>query len=288
MFDVDKIQRAAQQIEKVYGFSGTDPNPEMYVNKINLLAPFLNFVEALKSGFKVLNHFGSIPVPVSVLGTIYLHSDYLSDNKVTYAGIVQGEYNGMMNLFMIVKVGEYTYSINTNVLRKEHDRFRVQSVYYPQELLNTVSPVSLDSEYVFHSFDMGYRGSIIECLQYFNRVTYFLPDKLKSGYIKWTKNNICYLQGLIHKPELLYDTELAESDQQSHPELLDGEMWFCNLIDIKFHSLLPMENPFFSEYKKIQYQSKRIGKVAYSKEGVVALDYVPVFISIEEYNEKFT
>ncbi|MFH0755056.1 MAG: hypothetical protein V1910_00090 [bacterium] len=60
-------------------------------------------------------------------------------------------------------------------------------------------------------------------------------------------------------------------DQQKHPELLEGEMWFTN--------------SWPNKDGEIRYNSKRVGKKAYDKFGKEAQDLVPVFISKEEYEQ---
>jgi len=66
-------------------------------------------------------------------------------------------------------------------------------------------------------------------------------------------------------------TRLLEgSKNQGHPELRPGEVFLTNS---------------FADAKAIGYISKRIGKMAYDIYGNTIEDYVPVFVSKDEFEK---
>jgi hypothetical protein len=203
MFDIDKINAKLQQIEGLHGENGANPDPANFKSGMNLMAPFSRFVESQKAGFEESNneYYGSLLLCLNAPG-ISLHPEYLTDNKVMYAGIVRGFDTSMINLFLIVEVGCYAYSINTNAWRNNWDVFYAIPAEHAKLLMSTISPDLLYTDYVFQSFGLAYRGSIAQCLDYFSQLKHHLPDPMSDGSIKWTENNIRYLQSLLFTEDL--------------------------------------------------------------------------------------
>lgn len=68
------------------------------------------------------------------------------------------------------------------------------------------------------------------------------------------------------------ETPKPRFNQQKHPELLEGEMWISNSLP--------------DRVEKIKYKSVRVGETAFDTSGIVAKGLIPVFISIEEYQQR--
>jgi hypothetical protein len=206
MFDVEKIIAAEKAIrtEILKKIKQKDDCRHLEY-ELEYLSPYITFVETRKSGFLPHNpeYYGSKILSVNIPG-IRLRHDLLLDTKVLYAGIVQGWNQSQMNLFMIVEDDKYFYSINTNNFRNEHNMFFAVENGQVDLLFSTITPKRVYGTYTFQSFDLCYRGSIIECLQRFRMVQAGLPDKMSDGWVNWTKANVVYLQNLINNPELDY------------------------------------------------------------------------------------
>jgi hypothetical protein len=203
MFDIDKINAKLQQIKSLYGKNGTNPDPANFKSGMNLIAPFSRFIESQKAGFEPSNneYHGTLVLDLNSPG-IYLNPEYLSDNQVIYAGLVRGFDTNMINLFMIVLIGGYAYSINTNAWRNSWDVFYATPDSHANLLMSTINTDIFFSDHVFHSFGLAYRGSVAQCLYYFSQLKHHLPDPMSDGSIKWTENNIRYLQSLLFTEDL--------------------------------------------------------------------------------------
>jgi hypothetical protein len=203
MFDTNKIIAKLQQIEALYGENGTKPDPANFKSEMNLIAPFSRFVESQKAGFEPSNneYHGTLVLDLNAPG-ITLHPAYLADNKVMYAGIVRGFDTSMINLFLIVEVDDYAYSINTNAWRNNWDVFYAIPSEYAKLLMSTINADIFFTEHVFHSFGLAYCGSVTECLNYFSQLKHRLPDPMSDGSIKWTESNIRFLQTLLFTEDL--------------------------------------------------------------------------------------
>ena len=62
---------------------------------------------------------------------------------------------------------------------------------------------------------------------------------------------------------------------ETHPELLDGEMFLTNIY--KYNNEL--------HYYSIGYNTKRKGNIAYTTDGEISKHSFPVFIDKKEYDE---
>jgi hypothetical protein len=272
MFNVEKIKTRVSEIENSVGEFGANPNPNEYNSQMHLIQPFKTFVKNLEKGFESFNpqFYGNRILSIQSPG-IYLLQDFLVETEVLYAGIVQGRDDSMMNLFMVVEMGDYAFAVNTNTLRNHFDTYFACKKEYAGLLMSVLFPNNFYREYVFQSVDLEFRGSIVDCLAYFKRVKDNLPDKMRDGFVEWSKNNICFLQSLIHKPELLYDFERAEFDQNKHPEIRPGEIFMGNWCK--------------KDVDYCGYNSKRLGVVAFDIYGKAMNGLYPMFVLREEYNK---
>ena len=62
---------------------------------------------------------------------------------------------------------------------------------------------------------------------------------------------------------------------ETHPELLDGEMFLTNIHKYDDESV----------YRSIGYNTKRKGNIAYTIDGEISKSSFPVFINKKEYDE---
>ena len=78
----------------------------------------------------------------------------------------------------------------------------------------------------------------------------------------------------LEQPEEQKNSE-ENFDQQKHPEIKEGERWVMNVSTQNENKVLN------------HYESKRVGRKAYlDSDGSEMHDMRPVFVSIEEYEEK--
>ena len=88
---------------------------------------------------------------------------------------------------------------------------------------------------------------------------------------------------------------LKDYSHETHPELLKGEMFYCNVYNgelptgdsIDFKVDKNGEARLTSEFEVINFKSKRMGLIAYDTDGNrIGWNTRPVFVSIEEYNKR--
>jgi hypothetical protein len=202
-FDIAKIELALHNIVYTHGPSGTNPDNTKFESQMQAIAPFLEFIKKTETGFEPTNSefYGSVIKSLNFQG-LFLNQLYLSENPVLYAGIVRGAFDSTMNLFMIIEVGKYAYSINTSLSGTERDSIHATQKVYSSVLMKTINLSDLYFQYIAQPIDLGFRGNILQCKNRFASIMHNLPDAVSDGSVKWTKANIIYLQSLINSVDI--------------------------------------------------------------------------------------
>jgi hypothetical protein len=195
MFDAEKIFDAFRNLEK--SLERGEISSREYSLETKKIQPFLDLMIDRHHGFEPANPsiYGEKIKQAKTPG-ITLDSSFLLDGIVEHAMIIPGFSDDMVNLFLIISDDVWTYAVNTNRHRNEFDRYLAVRKGEGRLLFQTIPTVDTEEGYLFQGSDLGFRGTILECLKRFEIVKMYLPDKMVDGHIRWSKVNIKFLYSM--------------------------------------------------------------------------------------------
>jgi hypothetical protein len=201
MFNTKKIFEALSMLEN--SFEKGEISQRDFELETKKLKPFEEFWMDRHHGFDFFSMamYGSRIKDAKIPG-ITLDSRFLLDDIVEYAIIVGGPLRSEVNLFLVISDEKWTFAVNTNHFRNESDKYIAVKKGEGLHLFQTIRPIETDEGFIFQSADLGFRGTILQCLERFELVKLCLPDQMVDGHIRWSKENIKFLHSLIDEPDL--------------------------------------------------------------------------------------